>query len=103
MMSVDPSDDPHGPVQVDDHLDLAEIRYNVESERMLTVQDHSVIRNLYRLFHGTVRRSAISSQKVIKAKRRSRRNLVIRNYEPPKHPPCTAFASQISILDLLGM
>jgi hypothetical protein len=103
MMAVESWNDTHDPVQVEDHCDLAKILYNVESERMLTVQDHPVIRNLCRHFHRTVQRSAISCQKVIKAKRRSPRNLVIRNYEPPKDPLCTAFASQMPLLDLLGM
>jgi hypothetical protein len=102
MMPVDSSDDPHGPGQVRDHCDLAEILYNVESERMLTVQDHSVIRNLYRRLHGTLLRSATSCQKVIKRKRQSLRNPVIRNYEPPKHPLHTAAASQMALMDLFG-
>ena len=45
MMLVEPWGDPHRPVQVEDHCDLAPILHNTESERMLTVTDHPVIRN----------------------------------------------------------
>jgi len=97
-MPVESWDDPHRSAQVENRCDLAEILYNVESERMLTVQDRPVIRNPHRYFHGTVMRSAISCQKAIEAKRRSPRNLVIRNYGPPRHPLHTAFASQMPLL-----
>jgi hypothetical protein len=70
---------------------------------MLTVRGHPVIRNLYRRFHRTVLRSAISCQKVIKGKRRSLRNLVIRNYEPPKEPIYTTAASLMPLMDLFGL
>jgi hypothetical protein len=95
--------DPHGSLQLEDHYDLAEIFYRVESERMLTVRGHPVIRNLYRRFHRALMRSAISCQKVIKGKRRSLRNLVICNYEQPRTPIYTAAASPMCSLDLFGV
>jgi hypothetical protein len=54
--------------------------------RGIAIAAKPVIRNLYRRFHRTVLRSAISCQNLIKGKRRYLRNLVIRNYEPPKVP-----------------
>jgi hypothetical protein len=103
MMAVESWDDPHDLVQVEDHYDLAHILHNVEAECMLTVGDRPVIRNLYRRFHRTVLRSSISCQKVIKGKRRSLRNLVIRNYEPPKMPLYAPVAGQVHLMDLFGL
>jgi hypothetical protein len=48
MMPVEPWDDPHGLVQVEDHCDLAQILHNTMSERMLTVTDNPFIRNCKR-------------------------------------------------------
>jgi hypothetical protein len=103
MMAVESWDDPHDLVQVEDHYDLVQILHNAEAEYILRVGDHPVIRNLYRRFRRALMRSAISCQKVIKGKRRSPRSLLIRNYEPPKHPLHTAVASQMPLLDLFGL
>jgi hypothetical protein len=75
----------------------------VKSKWLLTIGDHPIIRKLYRDFDKTVLNSSISCQKVIAGKRRSMRNLVIRNYEPPKTPLYTAVASQASMMDLFGL
>jgi hypothetical protein len=95
MMPVESWHDPHDSAHVEDHYGLAQIPRNAKTECMLTVGDHSVIRNLYTHFHRALVRSAISCQKVIKGKRRSLRSLVIRNYVPPKHPLYTAVAGPI--------
>jgi hypothetical protein len=103
MMPVESWEDPYERVLVEDHYDPAQILHNAESERMLTVGDDQVIRNLYRLFHRTVLRSAISCQRVIKGKCRYLRNLVIRNYEPRKEPIYTIAASLMPLMDLFGL
>jgi len=102
-MPVECRHDPRAWLQLEDHYDLAEIFYGVESERMLTVRGHPVIRNSYRRFHRTVPRSAISCQNVIKDRRRYLRSLVIRNCEPPEHALYTAIVSQMPPLDLFGL
>jgi hypothetical protein len=44
-----------------------------------------------------------SVAKIIGDKRPTFKQLIIRNYEPPKHPLYTAVASPMSLLDLFGM
>jgi hypothetical protein len=75
----------------------------VKSKWLLTIGDHPIIRKLYRGFEKTVLKSSISCTKVIAGKRRSMRNLVIRNYEPPKTPLYTTTASQAPLMDLFGL
>jgi flagellar biosynthesis protein FliP len=75
----------------------------VKSKWLLTIGDHPIIRKLYRDFDKTVLNSSISCQKVITGKRRSLRNLVIRNYEPPKTPLYAPVAGEIKLLDLFGL
>jgi hypothetical protein len=103
MMPVESWEDPYERVLVEDHSDQARILQKAESERMLTVGDDQVIRNLYRRFHRTVLRSAISCQNLIKGKRRYLRNLMIRNYEPPKMPLDAEVAGQVHLMDLFGL
>jgi hypothetical protein len=103
MMPVESWEDPYERVLVEDHCDPAQILHDAESERMLTVGDHPVIRNLYRRSHSAVLRSAISCQKVIKGKRRHLRNLMIRNYEPPKIPLHAHVAGRVHPMDLFGL
>jgi hypothetical protein len=41
-----------------------------------------------------------SVAKIINDKRPTFKQLIIRNYEPPKHPPYTAVASPMPLMDL---
>ena len=102
-MSFDSWDDPHNLVDIDDHYGLVQILRNAEAECLPIVEDHLVIRNLYRRFHRTVLRSAISCERVIKGRRRYLRSLVICNYESPEHALYTAVVSQMPLLDLFGL
>jgi len=92
-----------GTFTLQDQCDLAQILYNAKSKWLLTIGDHPIIRKLYRDFDKTVLNSSISCQKVITGKRRSMRNLLIRNYEPPKEPLYTTTAGQPVALDLFGL
>jgi DNA adenine methylase len=92
-----------GTFTLQDQCDLAQILYNAKSKWLLTIGDHPIIRKLYRDFDKTVLNSSISCQKVITGKRRSMRNLVIRNYEPPKTPLYIPTAGQPSFMDLFGL
>jgi DNA adenine methylase len=91
-----------GTFTLDDHRALSEILRDAKSKWLLTVGDHPAIRKLYRGFDRTVLESSISCQKVIRGKRRSLRNLAIRNYEPPKTPLYTRAASEATLMDLFG-
>ena len=79
-----------GDFTLQDHADLAQILSNAKSKWLLTIGDHPQIRKLYRSFDRTILKSSIACQKVIGGKRRTLRNLVIRNYEPPKNPLYTS-------------
>ena len=91
-----------GTFTLQDQCDLAQILCNVKSKWLLTIGDHPIIRKLYRDFDKTVLNSSISCQKVITGKRRSMRNLVIHNYEPPKTPLYVLTATRPAIMDLFG-
>jgi len=91
-----------GTFTLQDHIDLARLLSDAKSKWLLTIGDHSEVRKLYRGFDRTVLTSAIACQKVIGGKRRSLRNLVIRNYKPPKTPLYTQTVSQLPLLDLFG-
>lgn len=92
-----------GTFTVHDQCDLAQILCNVKSKWLLTIGDHPIIRKLYRDFDKTVLKSSISCTKVITGKRRSMRNLVIRNYEPPKTSLYAPIAAQPILLDLFSI
>ena len=92
-----------GTFTLQDHQDLAQILYNAKSKWLLTIGDHKIIRKLYRDFDKTVLNSSISCTKVIAGKRRSMRNLVIRNYEPLKTPLYVPTATQLTMMDLFGL
>jgi len=91
-----------GTFTLQDQRDLAQLLSNAKSKWLLTIGDHPIIRKLYRDFDKTVLKSSISCQKVITGKRRFMRNLVIRNYEPPKTPSYIPVAGKIKLLDLFG-
>jgi DNA adenine methylase len=92
-----------GMFSLDDHRALAEILHNAKSKWLLTIGDHPDIRKLYGDFDHTILNSPISCQKVILGKRRSLRNLVIRNYKPPKQPLYVPVAAQPALMDLFGV
>jgi len=92
-----------GAFTLQDHIDLAQLLANAKSKWLLTVGDRQDIRKLYRRFDQMVVKSQISCQKVIRSKRRSLRNLVIRNYSLPKTPLYVPTATQPTIMDLFGV
>jgi len=92
-----------GTFTLQDQCDLAQLLSNAKSKWLLTIGDHSDVRKLYRGFDQTVLTSKISCQKVIGGKRRSMRNLVIRNYKLPKTPLYAPVAGPVPLMDLFGI
>jgi hypothetical protein len=72
-----------------------------ESER--TNGDHPKIRKLYHEFPMKRVKKHLSVPKIIGDKRPTFKQLIIRNYEPPKHPLYTAVASPMPLTDLFGV
>lgn len=92
-----------GTFTLDDHRDLAEILRNAKSKWLLTIGDHHEVRRLYRGFHLQRVKTHVMISKVIGGKRPTLKQLLIRNYEPPKAPPYTSAASQMPLMDLFNV
>ena len=92
-----------GNFGLEEHQELARILHDAKGKWLLTVGDHPKIRRLYGDYPQDVLKSAIAVEKVIGAKRRQLKHLVIRNYEPPREPLYTITAGQVMALDLFGV
>ena len=91
-----------GNFTLQDHKDLAELLHSCQSRWLMTVGNHPKIRALYSDFPQSTVMSQVAVKKVIRGKRDRLRHLLIRNYEPPKHPLYTAAAGQLAPLDLFS-
>ena len=73
-----------GVFTLQDHMDLADILRHAKSKWLLTIGDHPKIRKLYNGFQTERVRTHLSVPKIIRDKRPTFKQLIIRNYEPPK-------------------
>jgi DNA adenine methylase len=92
-----------GTFTLEDHQDLAELVSRAKSKWLLTIGDHPKIRELYSNFMIQRVRTHVTVSKIIGGKRPTFRQLIIRNYEPPKTPLYTCAASQMPLMDLFGL
>jgi hypothetical protein len=68
----------------------------------MTIGDHPKIRKLYHGFPIDRVKTHETVSKIIGGKRPTFKQLIIRNYEPPKAPLYTVAASQMPLMDLFG-
>ena len=92
-----------GTFTLEDHQDLAELVTRAKSKWLLTIGDHPKIRKLYSGFQIERVRTHITVSKIIGGKRPTFKQLIIRNYEPPKTPLYTAAAGETPMMDLFGV
>ena len=92
-----------GIFTLEDHQYLAELASRTESKWLLTIGDHPKIRKLYSNFIIQRVRTHVMVSKIIGGKRPTFKQLIIRNYEPPKTPLYTAAASQLPLMDLFSL
>jgi DNA adenine methylase len=92
-----------GPFTLADHEDLAAILHDAKGKWILTIGDHPKIRRLYAGFPKSRVTSPLAVAKVIRRKRTRFAQLIIRNFEPPKHPIYAAVASEAPLMDLFGL
>jgi len=92
-----------GVFTLQDHTDLADILRHAKSKWLLTIGDHPKIRKLYSNFTIQRVRTHVTVSKIIGGKRPTFKQLIIRNYEPPKEPLYISAAGQSMALDLFGM
>jgi DNA adenine methylase len=83
-----------------DHTDLAEILRHAKSKWLLTIGNHPKIRKLYDGFYAEHLKTHLSVPKIIGDKRPTFKQLIVRNYEPPKQPLYVTTAVQPPVLDL---
>jgi DNA adenine methylase len=68
-----------------DHRDLAELLANVKAKWLLTIGDHSLVRELYADFRIREIQTQLAVEKIANGHARRRlRHLVIMNYDPTK-------------------
>jgi DNA adenine methylase len=92
-----------GVFTLQDHMDLADLLRCARSKWLMTVGDHPKIRKLYHGFPMERVKKHLSVPKIIGDKRPTFKQLIIRNYEPPKHTLYTAVATPMPLLDLFGL
>jgi DNA adenine methylase len=92
-----------GVFTLQDHMDLADLLRHARSKWLLTIGDHPKIRKLYDEFPMERVKKRLSVPKIIGDKRPTFKQLIIRNYEPPKTPLYTTAASQMPLMDLFGL
>jgi DNA adenine methylase len=92
-----------GAFTLQDHSDLADLLRHAESKWLLTIGDHPKIRRLYRGLQTERVKTHLSVPKIIRDKRPTFRQLIIRNYTPPEHPLYASVAAQPTIMDLFGV
>jgi DNA adenine methylase len=92
-----------GVFTLQDHTDLADILRHARSKWLLTIGNHPKIRKLYHAFPMSRVKTHETVSKVIGGKRPIFKQLIIRNYEPPKTPLYIATASQAPLMDLFGL
>jgi DNA adenine methylase len=86
-----------------DHTDLAGILRHAKSKWLMTIGDHPKIRALYHGFPINRVKTHETVSKIIGGKRPTFKQLIIRNYEPPKTPLYVPVAGRITVLDLFGV
>ena len=92
-----------GAFTLEDHQDLAELVSRAKSRWLLTIGDHPKIRKLYSNFMIQRVRTHVTVSKIIGGKRPTFKQLIIRNYEPPKTPLYTAAAGKTPLMDLFAL
>ena len=92
-----------GVFTLQDHVDLADILHHAKSKWLLTIGDHPKIRKLYTGFPMERIKMHLSVPKIIRGRRPTFKQLIIRNYELPKTPLYTCAASKPLIMDLFGV
>jgi DNA adenine methylase len=91
-----------GVFTLQDHTYLADILRHTRSKWLLTIGDHPKIRRLYNEFQIERVKTHLSVPKIIRGRRPVFKQLIIRNYKPPKPPVYTCAAGQLMTLDLFG-
>jgi DNA adenine methylase len=86
-----------------DRMDLAGLLRHAKGKWLMTIGDHPKIRKLYNEFPMEHVKKHTSVPKIISDKRPAFKQLIIRNYEPPRTPFYTAVASQTPLMDLFGI
>ena len=92
-----------GVFTLQDHRDLANILQHAKSKWLMTIGDHPKIRKLYHGIPMNRIKMHESVSKIFGDKRPTFKQLIIRNYEPPKTPLYTPVASPIPLMDLFGL
>jgi DNA adenine methylase len=92
-----------GVFTLQDHMDLADILRHARSKWLLTIGDHPKIRGLYTGFPMERVKTHLSVPKIIRGRRPIFKQLIIRNYEPPKTPLYVPTATRPAIMDLFGL
>jgi len=92
-----------GVFTLQDHTDLADILRHARSKWLLTIGDHPKIRRLYNEFQIERVKTHLSVPKIIRGRRPVFKQLIIRNYEPPKTPLYVPTATRPAIMDLFGL
>jgi DNA adenine methylase len=73
-----------GVFTLQDHMDLANILRHARSKWLLTIGDHPKVRKLYHEFPMERVKKHLSVPKIICDNRPTFKQLIIRNYTPPK-------------------
>jgi DNA adenine methylase len=92
-----------GVFSLQDHMDLAEILRHTKSKWLVTIGDHPKIRELYHGFKKERVKTHLSVPRIIGEMRPTFKQLIIRNYEPPKQPLYICTASLPTFMDLFGL
>jgi DNA adenine methylase len=92
-----------GAFTLQDHTDLANNLRHAKSNWLLTIGDHPKIRRLYHGFAMERVKAHLSVPKIIGDKRPTFKQLMIRNYEPPRTPLYVSTAGEPASLDLFGL
>jgi hypothetical protein len=84
-------------------MDLADTLRHATSKWLMTIGDHPQIRKLYNGFSMKRVKAHLSVPKIVGGKRPTFKQLIIRNYEPPKTPLYTSVAGGHALMDLFGL
>ncbi len=92
-----------GAFTLQDHTDLADILHHMKSKWLLTIGDHPKIRKLYTGFPVERVMTHLSVPKIIRGRRPTFKQMIIRNYEPPKTHLYAPVAGETPLMNLFGM
>jgi DNA adenine methylase len=99
---LDTEDYTVGVFTLQDHEELADLLRSCKSKWLLTIGDHTKIRELHARFPHKSLSTTLAMKKTIGRHRDRLANLVIYNYELPKIPLYVSTAADISLLNLFA-